>query len=68
MTSWTKKDQELADMLLALTIASSNLPMTFVHNSIFKIYVSHLNHQVIFLLLFFHDYMCKCFRQRLQVY
>ena len=33
-------------MLLALTIASSNLPMTFVHNSIFKIYVNHLNHKV----------------------
>ena len=44
--SWTNKDQEIADLLLALTIASSNLPMTFVHNSIFKIYVNHLNHKV----------------------
>merc|ERR1712155_185415 len=46
LTSWTKKDQEIADLLLALTIATSNLPVTSVHNSFFKIYVNYFNHQV----------------------
>ena len=71
MTSWTKKDQEIADMLLALTIATSNLPVTFVHNSFFKIYVNYLNHQVEQSYFYAYFFMIMCtnvFRRKSQVY
>ena len=71
LTSWTKKDQEIADMLLALTIATSNLPVTFVHNSFFKIYVNYLNHQVEQSYFYAYFFMIMCtnvFRRKSQVY
>ena len=63
LTTWTNKDQ-----LLALTIAGSNLPVTFVNNPFFKSYINHLNPQVVTLLIsYFHGYMCNCFRRRWHV-
>ena len=46
LSTWTNKDQEIANLLLALTIAGSNLPVTFVNNPFFKSYINHLNPQV----------------------
>ena len=68
LSTWTNKDQEVANLLLALAIAGSNLPVTFVNNPFFKSYINHLNPQVVTLLIsYFHGYMCNCFRRRWHV-